>query len=389
MGTGSRTIRIGAGARRLPRGVLGMIALIAFVELGIVLRNEVRLTERIPYRWAYAGRAASGAEATGADVLCLGDSQILLGVVPSLIEERSGLTAFNLAVPGGQPPSTYVLYRRALEAGARPKTIVVGFFPGLLSINGVMNLQQWPELLDTRETMALALHAESPPLFIRVTMAHLLASTRKRDEIRARILGGLRGEPNETHQIVLAHRRNWEVNRGAQVAPADEAFVDVVGEAIQEAVPARRWRPDPVNALYIERLLTLAASRGTTVAWVMPTISPAWQSHRDASGLDDDYERYARSLLTRHPNLVVVDGRRSGYDMSAFRDAFHLERRGAAALSADLGDLVGSIAGLTDLGKDRWVELPPYSVRPVHESLEDLDQSRHALAEAETGRRLR
>lgn len=385
------TVRNGHGARGLPipLGLLGMIALIAVVEVGLVLRNDLQLTERIPHRWRYAGQAATGPDALGSDVLCLGDSQILLGLVPSLIEERSGLSAFNLAVPGGQAPSTYWIYRRALETGARPKVLIVGFFPGLLSINGVMNLRNWPELLGPRELIDLAATAKSPPLFLRSAMGRLLPTIRKRDDIRMRILDTWNGLPNRMHEVVMAHRRNWAVNRGAQVAPAEDTFVDELDESLADANRGRSWRPDPTNAAYIDRLLRLAARHGTTVAWVMPTISPTLQKHRDGNGLDRDYERFARSLLARHDNLVIIDGRRSGYDATAFRDAVHLERRGAVALSSDIGDLLRELVGsepavaplLLKAGvEDRWVGLPQYSVPSLHRDLEDIEQSRRALA---------
>ncbi len=141
----------------------------------------------------------------------------------------------------------------------------------------------------------------------------------------ARIGGLLRGEPNTTLDMVRAHRRNWQVNRGAQIAADIVDFNDIVDEPATAA--ARPWRPDPTNAAYIDRLLCLAHQYDIDVFWMLPTISPAWQIHRENNGLDADYERYVRQVLARHPNLVIVDGRDSGYDRTAFRDAFHLQRR--------------------------------------------------------------
>jgi len=58
------------------------------------------------------------------DVLCFGDSQMKFGIAPHVVAARTGRPAYNLAIVGGQPPASYFLLRRALEAGARPSAVL-------------------------------------------------------------------------------------------------------------------------------------------------------------------------------------------------------------------------------------------------------------------------
>ena len=81
--------------------------------------------------WRLRGSGAFGF--LGAEVLAFGDSMVEFGVLPGVIAERSGLRAINLAVHDGSPAVSYFLLRRALEAGARPRAIVVDFMPHQLA----------------------------------------------------------------------------------------------------------------------------------------------------------------------------------------------------------------------------------------------------------------
>ena len=82
-------------------------------------------------------------------------------------------------------------------------------------------------------------------------------------------------------------------------------------------------------------------------------------------------------MQARYPDLVVLDGRHSGYDRSALADPMHLNGRGARVLSADVASAVDRHLDGRDLRP--WVELPAYAARRVGRPAEDLDQSNVAL----------
>ena len=115
----------------VPWGLLGMLALMAASER-YVKRHTLDFTRPEGWNWRMSGWAARR-EATQADVLCLGTSRAQQAIVPQVIEERSGMRAWNLATCWGQAPAYYYLLKRALEAGARPKAVVVEYHPQCLA----------------------------------------------------------------------------------------------------------------------------------------------------------------------------------------------------------------------------------------------------------------
>src|SRR5262245_5292812 len=131
-----------AGRRGVtPWGLVGMIPLVWAVE-GFVARHEDGVQSQVARSWK-ASAVAAGAGAVGRDVLYLGDSQVKLGLLPRVVEGRTGLSGYNLAVLRGMPASSYGLLRRALDAGARPKAVVVDFNPGLLATRQRLNAPHW------------------------------------------------------------------------------------------------------------------------------------------------------------------------------------------------------------------------------------------------------
>jgi hypothetical protein len=88
-------------------------------------------------------------------------------------------------------------------------------------------------------------------------------------------------------------------------------------------------------------------------------------------------------MQARHPGLVVVDGRSSGYSHTRFIDPGHLNEHGAIALSAELADVLGR-----DRGGSRWVALPPYRDHATSARVVRFDQVT-VVARYEEARRLR
>ena len=152
-----------------------------------------------------------------------------------MLQERTGRAAYNLAVVGGSAPSSYFLLRRALDAGARPSTIVVNFNHELLSHGPASKTRSYPldHLLDLRETVELCWSARDPDLFAAITLARLLPSVQCRGEARANVQLMLRGEKSDRAGIMLLLFRNWNFNKGAMIDPKG-SFQDDSGIADAE-----------------------------------------------------------------------------------------------------------------------------------------------------------
>ncbi|MEO6807590.1 MAG: DUF1574 domain-containing protein, partial [Isosphaeraceae bacterium] len=115
---------------KVPWGLVGLIGLVTLIEWSLV-RQADDFTALENLNWRLSGRAARR-EATRSQILCFGTSMMQMGIIPKVIEERTGLRAFNLAVCAGPPQADEVLLRRTLNAGARPSAILVDYHPHCL-----------------------------------------------------------------------------------------------------------------------------------------------------------------------------------------------------------------------------------------------------------------
>src|SRR5436305_6492372 len=109
----------------LPGGLLAAVGLIAALDSALA-RHPDDFTDVVPANWVYSARAAR-CEAVGADVLCLGDSLIKQGLAAPVAGAVLRRPVFNLAVCHGSLPASYFLFRRSLEAGARPRAVVLDY----------------------------------------------------------------------------------------------------------------------------------------------------------------------------------------------------------------------------------------------------------------------
>lgn len=358
--------------RRAPLGLLGTLALIAAVE-AFVSRHDDALTTVWAVGWRASGRASARAS-KDCDLLCLGDSLVKHGVVPRLLDSRLGTRSYNLAACVAQAPTSYFLLRRALGAGARPRTILIDFTEHLLCTGPRKNLRQWPELLGPAEALDLAWTARDASLFATTILGRVLPTVRARVEIRVAIADALAGRPATIRDLVAACRRNWRRNRGAQVNPKGPITADPA--TVYRQVYPERWRCDRTNAIYIRKFLDLARDHGIQVVWLLPPYTPAFQDQCEAHGVDDQFGRFVHQVQSRYRDLIVLDARRAGFPATEFFDPIHLDRSGASAYT----DAIASV--LERVPSSRWIALPGPSTRPPADSVEDLSESVIALRAA-------
>lgn len=361
-----------------PLGLIGMIALILPVEAYVSRRGMDFLdADDMAYRHV---RHASAREARTVQVLCLGDSLMKYGVAPRAVRDRSGLSAYNLALPGGLAPASYYVLRRAVDSGARPSAVVVDFFAPLLGKRPDLNRTRWPGLLGMMEAADLAWNARDPGLWASILLARF-PSIRGRESIRANIHSALNGRADGRIWGNALVVRNWSKNDGAQMMPPSGSTFTT--EKIEEYGRGfyDDWRCDPINTAYIDRFLTLADVSGIPVYWLIPPVAPALQKECERLGFDARFSAFVRAWQDRFPGLIVVDGRASMCDPGAFHDPNHLSGPGAYAFSQALGDVIQR------QNADRWIELGPLSPCKIPDGMEDLDASILALKKMkETGR---
>jgi hypothetical protein len=320
-------------------------------------------------------RQASDDDLRDYGFLCFGDSQVKTGVVPQVITARTGLRAYNLALIGGQAPSSYFMLRRALERGARPAAVVVDFLPPLLRLGLERTERQLPELIGLGEAIELARATREAGEFLRLAAAILIPSVRTRLDLDQGVLAALQGR-SASRRGESFYQRNRRRNHGALLIEPQPLKEDP-GVWYQANYP-QPWAPNAVHADFVDRFLALAAAHRITVYWLLPPIAPAAQTRCEAGGQDTRYEQFVRAALKRHTNLVVVDGRHSGYRDAQFIDTVHMNAPAAAEQSEGLAAILQSRRHGATSG-ERWVALPSYRPGAQGLRLETLADSARAL----------
>jgi hypothetical protein len=313
-------------AGKVPAGLLGMLVVVFVGESAIERRGD-RLTDLTSTSWRASGRAVAE-EAVGADVLCFGDSLMKFGVSPAVVERAAGLRSYNLAVCSGGLPASYFLLRRAFEAGARPRAVLIDVEPHLLTRPPLeAPADWWAELLGPRDAVEIARAARDPDAMARFAVSAALPSKRYRWPLRRRIVGALGGREAEGQEV------RWEGDRGAMLVAHEPRPAPAVDGESDVFFP-KWWQGDPLNLRYLRAFLDLAAAHGTPVYWVIPPFRREIQEGREQGGQDAEFTRFVAKVAARYPGLVVIDGRGDAHEAGDFFDGTaHLDAAGAREFS--------------------------------------------------------
>lgn len=338
----------------VPWGFIGMLVLVLLVERYIAA-HPLEYTDPTAFTWRSVAKAARGPEGRS-DVLMLGDSMVKVGGLPRVIEKSLEVSAYNLALFGGQAPSTYYVLRKVIESGARPRAIVVDFHANLLPMTPKEKTPYWSELLDPGELAELMITSREAGLVAGELGGWLLPSYKGRGEIRSVIHSALLDEDRSGARDRLSMARNWAIHGGAHlVIDPHKPFAPIDTNPSSRAA----WKIHPVNLTYLRRFFELARSHELPVFWLVPPTHPNFQVRRERLGLDEAFTQFIRGIQNDFPNVVVVDGRRVGYGPSLFLDLTHLNTAGAQDLSTSLAKVLAAHFSVS-ADHPRWVTLGPH-----------------------------
>jgi hypothetical protein len=362
-----------------------MIGLVLLVE-GLIGTHTLDLMTSEQLGWWMAGRAASH-QARHSQVLCLGTSMAGLGIVPRLIEQRTGLAGYNLAICAGQSPAQYYLLRRALKAGAKPSVVMVDLNPCFLALDYryAGNADVWPFLLGPWDCLDMAWTVGDPAFLARTLLATGIPSARFRHQLRAAALAALEGRAWSRRRDSLLGIRNLNQNRGAGLFPRNPKYGGEIASGYEYAYIQCDGEWDRGNLEFLHRMIGLCKENQIRIHGVLMPMAPALLNRRRELGLDAAFVRRVRRLQDAAPSLVVLDARGLSYQPSAFWDAVHLSVEGALVLSDDLGKLLASsgAAGRQAL----WIDLRRFQSRGIDCPVEELGSSAVALGPDSAARR--
>jgi hypothetical protein len=151
--------------------------------------------------------------------------------------------------------------------------------------------------------------------------------------------------------------------------------------------PGWSWQPHPAHAYFVERFLALTQAQQIPVYWILPPAEAAWLERNESVGTVSAYRRYVHGQLSRFPVLTVLDMQRAGWDRRWFRDPIHVNRDGAIRLSLTVAEAMAQTRDAQD-PEGRWIQMAgtgSVPTRTFQDLLEDLDESRLAVNQGESG----
>jgi hypothetical protein len=361
-----------------------MLALVTLVEV-FVSRHHLLLMDSLDLDWQTTSRLARQ-RASKCDILCFGDSMIKFGIAPRVLDASLDRPSYNLALLDGKPAASYYLFRRALAAGARPAAVLVDFQPEMIAQPAAHLLQnpKWNALmLEPDEALDMAWNYRDPSFFAQLMVARCLPTVRSRNQIHKNLRAALKGRSSPTRETNGPIRRNWQQNHGGILLARHPSYDGDVPDAMIGSLFYPDWQNEPTNTRYVERFLALASDARIPVFWLFPPNAPKVVTLRTENGIFGRYDTFVRGVQKRFDNVTVIDARRSGYMNSVFVDPIHLDRQGAAALSAAVASVIKTTL-TPGAANSRWVTLPDYHEPRVGVGLEDVEQSKMALKLEET-----
>ncbi len=328
-----------APRRRRAYGFAGMIALVVAVEVFVGLRRD--LADPVGLEWRGGDKAIRG-RAKQADVLCLGDSMMKYGISASVLEARLGRRVANFAMTAAPASASYFALSHAIEAGARPRLILVDYAPFLLLPGYQLNQRYLADAFDLKDSLDLAWSSADFEVGGAMLLSQFVPTVHNRDSLRARA------------------KRNWpKPPEAGKAQRRPDLWLPGGNQEVYGWFYPPAWECGPDHQLYVERLIDLAARHGATVVWLMTPVGDPIRKEWKTLDLDARYTRFAEAIQARFANLVVIDGREVPLDDSDRTDPLHLSRRGAEAFTERVADHLGRISRGSP-----WVDMNSSPRRP-------------------------
>src|SRR5262249_7056331 len=153
------------------------------------------------------------------------------------------VSVYNLALLDGKPAASYFLFRRAVEAGARPAAVLVDFQPECMfqDSRSTTENRNWKALLSPRECLEMAWVNRDADFFATVMLSPVLPSWKCRAEVREAVRSALDGRATRNPEENAKVRRNRRRNRGGLLLPRQTSFGGEVPPAFAAKLFSDVW----------------------------------------------------------------------------------------------------------------------------------------------------
>lgn len=332
------------GKPALPRAFFGMVLIIIAVEVGVSHLQSL-LFKPDDWDWYLTGRFSRN-RSRGDDVVFFGDSLVKTGVDPTVFRDQ-GISAFNLAMGGGQTPAAYYLLKRLVDRGKPPGAVVFSCHPKLLEEPPEHNLGHWPFLLSPEECLDFGIKERNARTCAQIFFT-MLPSLRSRLELRSSVLRLLRLVPPTVSYGMPTARQIYEHFGHLPFDFRTRGTVDL-DFWYEKYFDIKEF--DITNLLYLDAFFGLADSKHIKVYWLITPVVPDMQAMCDREGLTGKFDRLVRRYKTKHPSVRILDFRRCGFPESLFHDPHHLNAKGAQAMSGRLLQVFSKADGAVRTGE--------------------------------------
>ncbi|MCR4338106.1 MAG: DUF1574 domain-containing protein, partial [Candidatus Omnitrophica bacterium] len=260
------------------------------------------------------------------DVIILGDSYFVSGVIPQLIEEKAHLRAFNFATYSAHGIfGSYCLFKNYLENSSHvPKYLVLAFQVETISLSKIApeymydlklnNAMQLMEEFGWAEGVKFQVPSLKHQYFYREVLQNFkIPSFLNSKEIESFIHG------------VIADRGRYAPHENEMLAES----------AREEDVNFKyRFRVSPSSKSNLDKILNLARKNHIQIFYVVPTLSQDWYSLYSKLGVIEGYERFLSSLQKEFPEIHLLRFQDQIQDIALYSDRLHLNRNGAYDLTS-------------------------------------------------------
>jgi hypothetical protein len=265
------------------------------------------------------------------------------GVMPAVVAEellQRGVPSgdnYNLAVPGTGLETCWLLARDVLSGHRRPKTLVVGICPFMLSVAHTERDCQYWRYGTLRDVVE---YVQADPACPPSTLA----------------TGAFRGLSNLVEFSLSRSRKpSYETRpehlrqgQGGYWLPDQAATNHIVPEAtwqliLRNTYPAQfTFRDDGRQALVLRRFRDLAREHCMKLVLVYPPQHPAFCRRLYLGDGEARFDAWIANLCRREGILYHDFRDPARYGHEDFEDPVHLNARGAARFSRDLAAVLGT-----------------------------------------------
>jgi hypothetical protein len=324
-------------SKRLPMGFLLALVLIALFEVfNAVFDDYFYFTPFDGFRIKIKNELSQSGE-NRFDILAVGDCYGIVGIIPAILENKTGLTCFNFSTHRNQTIlASYCLLKNYLErCSKKPKYIIVSFL--------------YHTMRDERDMVKQAffydyIKGNFGPVIkefgIEQCVKFLIPSLKHQD-----ILDGYTQDPR---LIVIQNKTTLDEFRN-RVIYLDKGYYPRNEERVFQGSNGDPILPDfsvsPFFRKYLDKILELAVQNHTRVIYLVPTVPfEGEQPHTKYTDIND-YSDYVQLLKKEYPDLIILSPQDMLRQKDLYRDTIHLNQKGARMLSVYLSQEINRLSG--------------------------------------------